>query len=127
MVGHARPFAIGLLLCTGSGLLSAVFNIGYSLGQPIRETAVSLGRTSFAGTNLIWLLMLTCGSIPSLVFCSYLMTKHHTWRRYLAAGSARLYALTIGMGLIWAGIPTCMDLPRPNSASWVLPLDGRLR
>ena len=41
MVGHARPFAIGLLLCIGSGLLSAVFNIGYSLGQPIRETAVA--------------------------------------------------------------------------------------
>src|SRR6185437_11775386 len=26
MVGYARPFSIGLLLCTGSGLLSAVFN-----------------------------------------------------------------------------------------------------
>jgi L-rhamnose-H+ transport protein len=103
MVGHARPFAVGLLLCIGSGLLSAVFNIGYSLGQPIRETAVRMGHTSFTGTNLIWLLMLTCGSIPSLVFCGYLMTKNGTWRRYLAKGSARLYALTIGMGLIWGG------------------------
>lgn len=103
MVGHARPFAVGLLLCIGSGLLSAVFNIGYSLGQPIREIAVRMGQTTFAGTNLIWLLMLTCGSIPSLVFCAYLMTKNGTWRRYLAKDSARLYALTIGMGLIWGG------------------------
>jgi L-rhamnose-H+ transport protein len=103
MVGHARPFAIGLLLCSGSGLLSAVFNIGYSLGQPIRETAVRMGHTTFAGTNLIWLLMLTCGSVPSLCFCGFLMKKHGTWRRYAAAGSARLYSLTIGMGLIWGG------------------------
>lgn len=103
MVGHARPFAIGLLLCIGSGLLSAVFNIGYSLGQPIRETAVRMGHTAFAGTSLIWLFMLTCGSIPSLVFCGYLMKKNGTWRRYLAAGSAPLYVLTIGMGLIWGG------------------------
>ncbi|MHB1935855.1 MAG: L-rhamnose/proton symporter RhaT [Acidobacteriaceae bacterium] len=103
MVGHARPFSIGLLLCMGSGLLSAVFNIGYSLGQPIRETAVRMGHTTFAGTNLIWLLMLTCGSVPSLCFCGFLMAKHGTWRRYSAAGSARLYALTIGMGLIWGG------------------------
>lgn len=103
MVGHARPFAIGLLLCSGSGLLSAVFNIGYSLGQPIRETAVRMGHTTFAGTNLIWLLMLTCGSVPSLCFCGFLMKKNGTWRRYAAAGSARLYSLTIGMGLIWGG------------------------
>ncbi|MES2222244.1 MAG: L-rhamnose/proton symporter RhaT [Acidobacteriota bacterium] len=103
MVGQARPFSVGLLLCIGSGLLSAVFNIGYSLAQPIRETAVSMGQTAFAGTSLIWLFMLTCGSLPSLVFCAYLMKKNGTWQRYLAPGSSRLYALTIGMGLIWGG------------------------
>lgn len=103
MVGHSRPFAIGLLLCTGSGLLSAVFNIGYSLAQPIRIAAERSGHSAFAGTNLIWLLMLTCGSLPSLCFCVYLMKKHGTWRCYAAAGSTRLYALTIGMGLIWGG------------------------
>ncbi|HZC42873.1 MAG TPA: L-rhamnose/proton symporter RhaT, partial [Acidobacteriaceae bacterium] len=103
MVGQARPFAVGLLLCIGSGLLSAVFNIGYSLGQPIRETAIRMRHSNFTGTNLIWLLMLTCGSIPSLVYCGYLMAKNGTWRRYTARGSARLYVLTIGMGLIWGG------------------------
>jgi L-rhamnose-H+ transport protein len=103
MVGHARPFVIGLLLCIGSGLLSAVFNIGYSLGQPIRETAVRMGHSTFAGTNLIWLPMLTCGAVPSLCFCGFLMKKHGTWRRYAAAGSTRLYILTIGMGLMWGG------------------------
>jgi L-rhamnose-H+ transport protein len=103
MVGHARPFVVGLLLCIGSGLLSAVFNIGYSLGQPIRETAVRMGHNTFAGTNLIWLLMLTYGAVPSLCFCGFLMKKHGTWRRYAAAGSTRLYILTIGMGLMWGG------------------------
>lgn len=46
MVGHARPFAIGLLLCAGSGLLSAVFNIGYSSAQPLLATAVSATKRS---------------------------------------------------------------------------------
>lgn len=103
MVGQARPFVVGLLLCIGSGLLSAIFNIGYSLGQPIRGTAMRMGLTAFAGTNLIWLFMLTCGSIPSLCYCGHLMVKHGTWRRYLAPGSARLYVLVIGMGLMWGG------------------------
>lgn len=103
MVGRSRPFAIGLLLCTGSGLLSAVFNIGYSLGQPIMHTAVRMGHSTFAGTNIIWLLMLTCGSLPSLVFCGYLLKKNGTWKKYAAPGSTRLYILVIGMGLMWGG------------------------
>ncbi len=103
MVGHARPFAIGLLLCTGSGLLSAVFNIGYSLAQPIMQTAVGMGYSTFAGTNVIWLLMLTCGSVPSLCFCGYLLKKNGTWKQYAAAGSTRLYILIIAMGLMWGG------------------------
>jgi L-rhamnose-H+ transport protein len=103
MVGHARPFAVGLLLCTGSGLLSAVFNIGYSLAQPIMQTAVRMGHSTFAGTNIIWLLMLTCGSIPSLVFCGYLFKKNGTWKKYAAPGSTRLYIMVIAMGLMWGG------------------------
>ncbi|MEO6964306.1 MAG: L-rhamnose/proton symporter RhaT [Acidobacteriaceae bacterium] len=103
MVGNARPFGIGLLLCTGSGLLSAIFNIGYSLGQPVMQTAVRMGYSTFAGTDVIWLLMLTCGSVPSLVFCGYLLRKNGTWKQYAAPGSKRLYILVIGMGLMWGG------------------------
>ena len=103
MVGHARPFAIGLLLCLGSGLLSAVFNIGYGLSQPIMWNAVRMGNSTFAGTSLIWLLMLTCGSLPSLCFCAYLCTKNSTWNRFAASDAAQLYLLAIGMGLIWGG------------------------
>lgn len=103
MVGKARPFAIGLLLCTGSGLLSAVFNIGYSLAQPIRETSFLLGHNEFAGTSVIWLLMLTFGSLPSLIFCGYLLKKNDTWKKYTMPGSLRLYVLVIAMGLMWGG------------------------
>ncbi|MEO6829652.1 MAG: L-rhamnose/proton symporter RhaT [Acidobacteriaceae bacterium] len=103
MVGHSRPFSIGLLLCTGSGLLSAVFNTGYTLAQPIMETAVRMGHVPFAGTSIIWMLMLTCGFLPSLLFCGYLFQKNGTWKDFVAPGSARLYILAIGMSLMWGG------------------------
>lgn len=103
MVGYARPFSVGLLLCTGSGLLSAVFNIGYSLAQPLMQTAVGMGYSRFAGTNLIWLLMLGCGFLPTLVFCSYLLHKNGTWKQFTAAGTSRLYLLVVAMGLMWWG------------------------
>ena len=103
MVGHARPFGIGLLLCTGSGLLSAVFNIGYSSAQPLLTTAVRMGHSAFAGSNLIWLLMLVSGAIPNLCFCVYLLQKNRSWKKYRQAGAGHLYMLAILMGVLWGG------------------------
>src|SRR5579862_6270848 len=44
MVGTARPFWIGLLICAGAGLLSALFNVGYSLSQGIIASTVHAGN-----------------------------------------------------------------------------------
>lgn len=103
MVGHARPFAIGLLLCVGSGLLSAVFNIGYSAAQPVLATAIRMGHSAFAGSNLIWLLMLVSGAVPNLCFCAYLLHKNRSWAKYREPGAGHLYVLAIVMGLLWGG------------------------
>jgi L-rhamnose-H+ transport protein len=103
MVGHARPFRTGLLLCTGAGLLSAVLNIGYSSAQPLLTSAVSLGYSTFAGSNVIWLLMLTSGAVPNLCFCGYLFRKNRSWAKYGAPDSALLYSLVVVMGLLWGG------------------------
>jgi L-rhamnose-H+ transport protein len=103
MVGHARPFGIGLLLCTGSGLLSAIFNIGYSSAQPVIETAVRMGHSAFAGSNLIWLLMLVSGAVPNFFFCGYLFKKNGSWGKYATQSSASLYLLAGVMGLLWGG------------------------
>ena len=103
MVGQARPFGVGLLLCAGSGLLSAVFNIGYSSAQPVLETAVRMGHSAFAGSNLIWLLMLTSGAVPNFFFCGYLFKKNDSWGKYAVANPSQLYILAIIMGLLWGG------------------------
>jgi L-rhamnose-H+ transport protein len=103
MVGTARPIAAGLALCIGAGLLSAVLNIGYSLAQPVVATAVRAGYSSFAGSNIVWLLMLTSGAVPNLCFCGYLLAKNASWKKYALPESGILYALTVLMGLLWGG------------------------
>ena len=67
MVGVARPYAVGLLLCTGAGLLSAL-NVGYSLSQGIIATAAKAGESAFAGSNLIWWLVLARGAVTKWKF-----------------------------------------------------------
>jgi L-rhamnose-H+ transport protein len=103
MVGEARPFWIGLLLCAGAGVLSAVFNIGYSSAQGIVQSAVRLGNSAFAGSNLVWLLMLTGGAVSNLGFCMYLFRKNRSLAKYAQPRSASLYGLTLLMGLLWGG------------------------
>ena len=103
MVGKARPFFVGLLLCTGAGLLSAVFNIGYSAAHPIMQSAMHAGYSPFAGSNVIWVLMLGGGAIANLSFCGYLFRKNSTWLMYRRTGSTLLYGLSILMGLLWGG------------------------
>ncbi|MGA3328974.1 MAG: hypothetical protein ABSF45_31380, partial [Terriglobia bacterium] len=103
MVGTARSFWVGLLICAGSGLLSALFNVGYSLSQGLIASTVQAGNSPFAGSNLIWLLVLGSGSLPNLVFCGYLLRKNRSWSHYRQPKVMRLYVLGIIMGLLWGG------------------------
>lgn len=102
MVGHRRSFGVGLGLCIGAGLLSAVFNIGYSAAKPVLEIAVSMGYSPFEGSNLVWLLMLASGAVANLCFCGFLFRRNRSWGKY-AIGGGSLWALAILMGLLWGG------------------------
>lgn len=93
----------GYLFAIGAGLMSAVFNIGYSLALPIADAGESLGVSRFAATNLIWLLMLAAGAIPNIAFCGRLLARNGTGKLFRAAGSARNWGLSVLMGLLWGG------------------------
>jgi len=103
LVGRGRPLTISLLLVTGAGLLSAVFNIGFALARPIADLGARAGLDAFSSTNLIWVVMLASGSVANLGFCLYLLLKNHSFPKFAQRGSARLYSLALLMGLLWGG------------------------
>ncbi len=103
LVGKARPLAIGLLLVLGSGVLSAVFNIGFSLARPVAAFGESQGLTQFQGTNLIWVLMLGGGAVSNLGFCGFLLVRNGTLGRFRQPGGMRLYLLALLMAALWGG------------------------
>ncbi len=103
MVGHARPIGVALLMATGSGVLSAVFNIGFSLAQPIADTGRAAGLSQFASTNLIWLVMLGSGSVANLGFCGFLFSRNGSLRKFGQPGKLRLYGLASLMAVLWGG------------------------
>ena len=103
LVGRARPVGVALLLAFGSGVLSAVFNIGFALAQPIAEYGRAAGLTEFASTNLIWWIMLGAGSLANLGFCVHLLAKNRSFVKFTQPGAVRLYTLSSLMALLWGG------------------------
>ncbi|GAC1416159.1 MAG: L-rhamnose/proton symporter RhaT [Acidobacteriaceae bacterium] len=103
LVGKARPLAVALILVLGSGLLSAVFNVGFALAHPISEYGQQQGLSEFASTNLIWILMLGGGAVSNLGFCGYLLLKNGSAHEFVQPGGARLYGFGLLMALLWGG------------------------
>jgi L-rhamnose-H+ transport protein len=103
LVGRARPVGIALLLTVGSGVLSAVFNIGFTLARPVAEYGQAAGLTEFASTNLIWWIMLAAGSLANLGFCIHLLANNRSFAKFRQPGAVRLYTLSSLMALLWGG------------------------
>ena len=103
LVGKARPLAVALILVVGSGLLSAVFNVGFALAHPISIYGRQQGLSDFASTNLIWILMLGGGAVSNLGFCGYLLWKNKSAHQFAQPGGVRLYGFGLLMALLWGG------------------------
>ncbi len=103
LVGRARSIGVGLLLATGAGVFSAIFNIGFTMAQPIADSGRQSGLSQFSSINLIWLLMLGAGLLPNLGFCIYLFGKNRSFKEFAKPGGARLYSLSVLMAVLWGG------------------------
>ena len=91
----------GILCALGAGAMSAVFNIGYALALPIAAAGQTLGLSHFRSTNLIWLLMLSAGSIPNIAFCGRLLWKNSSARLFVEGPVGRTWGLSMSMGILW--------------------------
>jgi L-rhamnose-H+ transport protein len=93
----------GYFFAIGSGVMSAVFNIGYTLALPMADAGERLGLTRFTATNVIWLLMLGAGALPNIAFCGALLARHGSARLFGAAAPPKSWGLSVLMGLLWGG------------------------
>jgi L-rhamnose-H+ transport protein len=98
-----KPSLAGYLFALGSGVMSAIFNVGYSLALPIASQGEAMGLGRFTATNLIWLLMLGAGSIPNMLFCLYLMRRNASARLFGSGPGAKTWGFSALMGLLWGG------------------------
>lgn len=122
----------GYLLAVSAGILSAIFNIGYTLARPISDHGVRDGLSRFAATNIIWFLMLGAGSIPNIVYCVNLSRRNQTARLLHAPFSLSSWGNSVAMGLLWGGSILLYGAATPHlgslgpSVGWPLSLAAGL-
>jgi L-rhamnose-H+ transport protein len=95
-------FGIGLLICILSGIFSSMLTFAFVFGDPMQELSRLAGATPAMAGNGIWALGVSCGFLPNVAYCLYLLNKNHTWGVFLqkAGGSAYLLGATL-MGILW--------------------------
>lgn len=107
--GALRPagksYAVGVLFCVISGVLSPCGNLAFAFGSAMTTAATRLGAAAQYASNPLWALLclglLLCNSTYSII----LLKRHQSFRKYLEAGSGRYFLLAVSMGAMWlAGI-----------------------
>lgn len=92
---------LGIICSLLAGVLSTLFNIALANGEPIRRQAIALGADPNLAGNAIWSLAVSAGSLPSIVWCAYLVTRRSNWSLYRKPHSGTNFLLCVAMGGIW--------------------------
>ena len=93
----------GLSFATISGLGSALVNLGFAFGEPLKNAAQQFGAAEIWSANAVWLPFMVAGSLPNLAYCIYLMNRNRTAPKFRKSGTELYWALTAVMAFLWFG------------------------
>jgi L-rhamnose-H+ transport protein len=78
-------FAVGLLICLVSGVLSPMLNLALAFGSDIADRAQTVGGASETmASNAVWAIAVLSGSIANIGYCSYLLSSKGSWWKFCA-------------------------------------------
>jgi len=97
-------YAVGLIICIASGVLSPMLNFGFEFGGPIKDAAVALGARPDLAGNALWAPAMAGGFLANAGYALYLLARNKTWGLYAAPGVSTGYWIgAVVMGLLWFG------------------------
>ena len=120
-----KRFKLGLIIAVISGLTSPMLNIGFVYGNPILETALSLGVSAEFATIPLWIPILLGGFLVNFGYAAYLLIKAKTYKLFPESTCTHLIlSLTSGIfffsGLAIYGIASSLLITLGTSIGWAL-------
>jgi L-rhamnose-H+ transport protein len=95
------PFAVGLLFCLLSGVLSAMLNFGLVFGDPIRQAASPPEAPNPFAANAIWAIVFTGNYLVNAGYAFFLMFKNRTLGLISSEGTPTSWFWALFMGTAW--------------------------
>jgi len=96
-----RVTSTGIAVCLIAGLLSTLLNVALAYGDVITRAAILGGSNPFNAANAVWSLAVSAGSLPSLIWCAFALTRNESWTRFTINGALLYFGLCLSMALMW--------------------------
>lgn len=106
----------GLLLSILCGLLASLMNFGVAFGTSLALVARSFGANGLNAINAIWLPLMLAGAVPNVMYCSWLISRNGSGRRYREGPSHWLLAAI--MAAFWFGSTLLYGLGANQLGAW---------
>lgn len=95
--GYGAALAVAIVC----GVLAPMLNYAFAFGQHIAEAAVAAGNAPTRAGYAVWPVALAGGFVPNFAYSAWLLTKNHTWGRFLPSPAE--VRLAVIMGVFWMG------------------------
>jgi hypothetical protein len=96
-----RVRGAGLLICFLAGILTPLLNFALAAGGQLNDLARSAGAAEHQAANAVWALAVGMGALPSVIYCSGLLTMNRTWAKFREPASLRNGVLCVLMGILF--------------------------
>jgi len=96
-----RRLVLGLCVAIASGLFDPMLNFAFQFGGRIESAAAAQGAAPLACSDALWVWPLLGSFVVNTAYCSFLLTRNRTWRRYREPGTASHWLQAGLMGVIW--------------------------
>lgn len=104
--GHRSKLALGFVVATFSGIMSAGFAFGIQAGQPIAELAFQNGAPAMFKNGPVFVVVMAGGFLVNFIWCAFLGLKNRTLGDFAGNSS--------GSNSDWNGSEPTTDKSKPS-------------
>jgi L-rhamnose-H+ transport protein len=95
-----KSYALGLLFCILSGILSACANLGFAFGSEVTSLAAKWGTRQQYASIPLWAVLMLPLFLCNAPFCLYLLKRKQSLAKFLLPGTGRYYFLAGSMAVM---------------------------
>lgn len=94
---------VGIIVALASGALSAMLNIGFSVGGSLEDRAGSMGYSPQIATLAVWIPVFVGGFVANFAYPAFLIQRRGTWGTLVKLQNrATLWTRALLMGVLWS-------------------------